>query len=145
MKRILLYIAFLSLFFSSCTIEDEFTELTSHDDFLIQTTVFLKDPAESYRIKFVYYKTDGYNNLTEKFISQSGSSNDDRETFYGAVKEYKKVGLKIDPVENIDYIAISFLEVGYFMEPYFQHQQKVTGAFTLMYDFETNTHEIIQN
>ena len=132
------------LLFSSCTIEDEFTELTSHDDILVQTRVVFKDTLEDYDIKFVYYKTDGYNNLINRNISYGGSATRGREVFTQVFKEYKKVGLKIDPGENVEYITINFFEVSPWNDIFFQYHQDGGEEFTLMYDFTSGTHEVIQ-
>ena len=132
------------MIFSSCTIEDEFTELTSKEDILVETRVYFKDSVAEYDIKFEYYKTDGYNNLTTRNISFSGSTNNGREIFTQVFKKYKKGGIKISPVENVDYISVTFYEISWSWDPYFQYRHHSEDEFTLMYDFETDTHEIIQ-
>lgn len=143
MKKFSLYITFILLLLSSCTIEDEFTELTSHDDILVETRIYFKDSVVDYDISFQYFKTDGYNNLISKNISYSGSTNNGRKTFSQVFKKYRKAGIKIEPVENVDYITIQFFELSWNKEPYFYYSHDSKSEFTLMYDFETDTHEVI--
>ena len=144
MKYHSLLFIFLFFLFSSCTIEDEFTELTSYDDILVETSVYFKDTAVDYDINFEYYKTDGYNNLETRNMSFSGSTNNGKEIFRQVYKRYRKAGVKIDPVENVDHITITFYEIYYWMDPYFQYRHNSPNGFTLMYDFSTDTYEVTE-
>ena len=144
MKGASIFIVFLSLIFYSCTIEDNFTELTSHDDIIMETTVFLKDPAYPYRVEFIHYRTDGFNNLVEDYKGFSGSADGETVKFSFAVKEYKKAGLRIHPGENVSDIWINMYEVGRGKEIYFQYHHERVEDFTLMYDFETDSFEVME-
>ncbi|PKD18644.1 hypothetical protein APR41_17765 [Salegentibacter salinarum] len=145
MKNHLSLITCLLLIFSSCTIEDEFTELTSHEDILVETRIFFKDTLVDYDIGFEYYKTDGYNNLISRYISFSGSTNNGRETFSQVFKEYRKAGIKVEAAENVDFITITFTEVNWDSQPYFYYRHDSPGEFTFMYDFESDTYEVTED
>ncbi len=145
LKNYFFLIIFLLFLSSSCTIEDEFTELTSHEDILVETRVYFKDSVTDYDIDFEYYKTDGFNNLISRYISFSGSTNNGRETFSQVFKEYKKAGIKIETGENVDFITITLTEINWDFQPYFYYRHDSPGEFTLMYDFETNTYEISED
>ncbi len=132
------------LLFSSCTIEDEFTELTSYDDILVETRVYFKDTVADYDISFEYFRTDGYNNIVTRNMSFSGATNNGREIFTQVFKRYRKAGVKIDPVEDVDHILITLYELSWSWDPYFQYRHNGQEGFTFMYDFSTDTYEITE-
>lgn len=147
MKPTFLATALIILFFSSCTIEDdEFADLTYYSDILIETTVVLEDSLKPYKSNIHYYSTNGFDQLTEKYSSYIGSTNKKSVTFIQPVKGYKKAGVRVNAVENVSYIYIIFYEVGIGKDIDFQYQRpEANKPFTLMYDFETDTHTIIED
>ena len=146
MKPTILATALIILFFSSCTIEDEeFADLTYYSDFLIETTVVFEEPGKLFGADINYYSTNGFDQLTEKYSSYSGSVGEKSVTFIQPVKGYKKAGVRVKSTENISYIYIIFYEVGIGKDIDFQyHRPEAKTPFTLMYDFETDTHTIIE-
>lgn len=141
--RILLPAIFSLILFNSCTIEDEFTDLSQFDDLLLETTVFFKEDAERYEIPITYFKTDGYNSLTERHINHSGNLRVNKLVFYQTIKKYKKAGLNIIPGENVSSVWVTMYELGVGKEIYYNYYSEDNRPFTYLFDFETDTYEVV--
>lgn len=138
-----LFTAFVLLWlFTSCTIEDEFHDLTRYPSYLIQTTVYFEDGSRDYDVLITYYATDGLDNLVEKYYSYGGSPRDNREVFSEAVKDYKKAGLTISPGENATEVWINMYELGAGRDIFYQYHSEGNRPFTFMYNFETDSHVV---
>ena len=140
--RQLFCVFLLFTFFSSCTIEDEPIDLSLHDDYLMEVTVFFEEGVEDYHIPVTYYETNMYNHLTEKFVSYTGSPNDNKAVFFEVIKEYKKAGLRIEPQENVRAVYINIYEFGLGRDIYYQFLAEGNQPFTFIYDFETDSREV---
>lgn len=134
---------FLFIFFTSCTIEDEITDLTYKTDILIETIVFFKKDSEGYDVSFTYFETDGYNNLSKKYSSYSGDLRGDKQVFYHTVKEYKKAGLKMIPGEKTTEVRINLYELGAGKGLFYQFSSRDNKGFTFLYNFETYSQEVV--
>ena len=110
---------------------------------MIELTVYF-DPntTENYEFDTEYYKTNGYDELLTDFVGYEGSMpHNRRSTFFRAVKEYKKVGIKIIPIANIKgyYLRISKIS-GYpdgTGTTVVNIENDITNEVTIFYDFET--------
>lgn len=142
-SHILLPAIFFLILLSSCTIEDEVTDLTYKNDILIETTIFFTEDSESYDVSFTYFETGGYDNLVKKYSSYSGGLRGNRQVFYKTVKKYKKAGLQITPGENITEVLVNFYELGAGKENIHQFISRDNKGFTFIYDFETYSQEVI--
>lgn len=144
MKSSILTTVILILVLSSCSTEDEPTDLTYYTDFLIETHVILKDQAQPFKADLTYYNTNGYNELVERYTSYHGDSNEETVTFIQSLKQYKKVGVRVKSMENISHLYITLYELGIGKNLYFQYQAETNEPFTLMYDFENKSHTITE-
>ena len=141
MKFFKLFFLLTILLFGSCNAEDDFIELSSHDDYMIELTVYF-DPntTENYEFDTEYYKTNGYDELLTDFVGYEGSMpHNHRSTFYRTVKEYKKIGVKIIPVANIKgyYLRISAMSGYPIGTTVVNIENDITSEVTIFYDFET--------
>lgn len=140
--RQLFYVFLLSISFASCTIEDEPVDLSLHDDYLMEITVFFEEGVEDYQIPINYYETNMYSHLTDRFVSYTSSPDNNRAVFQEVIKEYKKAGLRIRPPENVRAVYINIYEFGFGKTIYHQFISEGNQAFTFMYDFETDSQEV---
>jgi len=141
MNHFKLYFLLTIILFGSCSAEDDFIELSSYDDYIIELTVYFdSDSTENYEFDTEFFKTNGYDELLTDFVSYEGSMpHNHHSTFYRTVKEYKKVGVKIIPVANIKgyYLRISAMS-GYPNGPTVVNiENDITNEVTIFYDFET--------
>lgn len=141
MKYFRLYLLLTTVLFGSCSSEDDFIELSSYDDYMIELTVYFdSNTTENYEFDTEYYKTNGYDELLIDYVSYGGSMpHNHHSTFYRVVKEYKKVGVKITPIANIKAYSLRISAIsGYPDGLTVVNINDITDEVTIIYDFETN-------
>lgn len=141
MKYFRKYVLLSILLFGSCSTDDDVIELSSYDDFIIELTVYFdSNTSENYEFDVEYYKTNGYDELLTEYVGYVGSMPyNHHSTFFKAVKEYKKVGLKIIPIANIKgyYLRISDISGYPDGTTVVNIENDITNETTIFYDFET--------
>ncbi|MEZ4795694.1 MAG: hypothetical protein R2785_00875 [Flavobacteriaceae bacterium] len=102
MKTIFKIIFFLCCI--SCA-QDDFYDLSEYDDFMMIVTVYFDSEKVNspYEYTLTDYKTNGYNQLISYPSGSRGSISPQHlsETRYYSVKEFKTVGIKITPIQNV--------------------------------------------
>ncbi|MCH7525327.1 MAG: hypothetical protein IIC74_10085 [Bacteroidetes bacterium] len=128
------------LLFNSCQRDDDFIELSTYDDFLFEVTIYFDPDSTYFDYTITFYQTDGYDRLLSYPIGSSGGFINPQETMYRAVKEYKKVGIKIAPDENIIGYRFKIFEIAslfYDDFPIIDIENSIDKEVTIFYDFET--------
>jgi hypothetical protein len=164
MKKLYLKIIILLVLIinSSCK-QDEIEELYSYEDYFIETTALLDQnkEGEEYKYHITYLETDGLNNLipvnnigygstiskqpdsfAEKIVSDY--SPDYSSTSIEIVKKYKKIGVILKPIKNINsfnFIISDIHSVGRILLN-IDIEINEREQIRVIYDFDTNTHTI---
>ncbi len=154
-----LFTILLFLFISSCQ-HKEMEELSSYEDYFIEVTALLDSTkvGEDFRYHITYLETNGLQQLID--VNNSGYGSTIREqpntfadkivngypapyssTSIEPIKEYKKVGVILKPIENIKSfnIIISDIHSGYQI---IDVDLDLKDEIKFIYDFDTETYTI---
>ena len=120
-----------------------FEDLTHKSDYVIQVVVIPKDTNEDFEFQTIFFKTDGYGELSKKYLGYDRSG--EFEVISSAVKEYKKVGVTFIPKTNISRVEVKIYDILFDDSVVvWRGFDEVDGEITVSYDFERNKEEIIR-
>ena len=144
MKNITKVILFF-LLCTSCYNDDDFEDLSRNEDYLMIVTIYFDSQKinESSGVEIIDYLTNGFGQLTSHSTTHFGVISGDKDsiTDYYAVKDYKTVGVKIIPIENV--VSYQFEIVRTTDSPFTPdivvHTKKTSfdKETSIFYDFET--------
>jgi hypothetical protein len=144
MKLRILALLFLFILFLSCSGENlyEFEELTTKRDLIIEVMVVPEDPNKPIDFDLTFFQTNGYGEL----VNKSGGYNVPGEikVVSSAVKEYKKAGVTIIPLNNVSRVGIRIYDLFYDTDIMYWAFKDLEGKITVSYDFELEKEEVIR-
>lgn len=142
-------IAFVVLFLVSSCYHEDYTDLTFHDDYFAELTIFFEnETAKDIEYNVTKYETNGF----DQFISYDDfgfyleRNISEYYTRYLIFKEYKKIGLKIIPkTEGLKRFKLMMREMDVEFPnsiPIIDIEKDIKGEVSVFYDFETKKLEV---
>lgn len=142
-------IAFVILFLVSSCYHDEYVDLTFHDDYFAELTIFFEnETAKDIEYSVTKYETNGFN----QFVSYSDfgffleRNTSESYTRYLIFKEYKKIGLEIIPqTEGLKRFKLVMREMDVefpYSIPVIDIERDLDEGVSVFYDFETKKLEV---
>jgi len=127
----------------SCNQDDNFSDLSEYNDFMMVVTVFFDSEKvnKPYEYELIDYKTNSYEQLISYPASLGGTIPLDlSHTQYYTVKEFKTVGLTITPIKNVVGYKFQIKEISPMYPdsfPVVYLEKNLEKEVTIYYDFDT--------